>query len=254
MILRLGPLAIQINWLVLLCFFSSLGMFVSLAFWQLDRAAEKRALVNSLEQRAELAPAPLDLAERTELFGNMSRVVVSGQYEPEVSFLVMFQFFRGQPGFELVTPFRRDDGSLVLVSRGWLAADADGGVPQLPVIEGAVAEGAQQLTAQVHIPDFEIPPVEVSDNSWPVRLSRLNVEQAGRLLGEPLYPYVLRLESGQAGVLDRHWQPPRISIRTHIAYAVQWFAIALLVSIAALLYSSNLLQLLREKQSSGRGV
>ena len=57
MTLRLGPLAIQINWLVLLCFFSSLGMFVSLAFWQLDRAAEKRALLNGLEQRAELAPA-----------------------------------------------------------------------------------------------------------------------------------------------------------------------------------------------------
>jgi len=249
MILRLGPLAIQINWLVLLCFFSSLGMFVSLGFWQLDRAAEKRALVNSLEARAQLAPAALALAEQTDLFGNMSRVMVSGQYEPEVSFLVMFQFFRGQPGFELVTPFRCDDGSLVLVSRGWLAADASGGIPQIPGVQGA-----HQLTAQVHIPDFEIPPAEVSDTSWPVRLSRLNVEQAGRLLGEPLYPYVLRLESGQTGVLDRHWQPPRISIRTHIAYAVQWFAIALLVSIAALLYSSNLLQLLREKQSSGRGV
>lgn len=248
MILRLGKLHITINWLVLLCFISSLGMFISLAFWQLDRAEEKRAMAQALEQRAVADPLPLEQAEQTALFGNQSRVVVQGEYETSISFLVTFQFYRGQAGFEVVTPFRLSDGSLALVSRGWLAPADDGGEPQVPEVSGL-----QSVVAEVYLPDEEIPPATVTDQSWPVSLSRLNVEQAGRLLGEPVYPYLLRLEADQPGVLARHWQAPSVSTRTHIGYAIQWFVITIVVSILALLYASNILELWRQRRLSQPG-
>ncbi|MAY55598.1 MAG: hypothetical protein CMQ46_04280 [Gammaproteobacteria bacterium] len=248
MILRLGKLHITINWLVLLCFISSLGMFISLAFWQLDRAEEKRAMAQALEQRAMADPLPLEQAEQTALFGNQSRVVVQGEYETSISFLVTFQFYRGQAGFEVVTPFRLSDGSLALVSRGWLAPADDGGEPQVPEVSGL-----QSVVAEVYLPDEEIPPATVTDQSWPVSLSRLNVAQAGRLLGEPVYPYLLRLEADQPGVLARHWQAPSVSTRTHIGYAIQWFVITIVVSILALMYASNILELWRQRRHGQPG-
>lgn len=248
MLLKFGQLQIKINWLVLLCLLSSLGMFISLGFWQLDRAAEKRAMADALELRAQAAALPLRQAEERPDFGNTSPVVLNGYFENEIPFLVSFQFWRGQAGFELISPFRTLDGGLVLLSRGWIAPSRDGDVPDIPAVPGE-----QTVIARVHMPDIDVPPANVTSQSWPVILSRVNVEQAGRLLGEPVYPHVLRLEAGQPGVQARHWQAPSISTRTHIAYAVQWFGIALLVLTASFLYSSNFLTLWRLRRRTETG-
>jgi surfeit locus 1 family protein len=178
----------------------------------------------------------------------MTRVSISGEYQNEISFLVPFQFFQGRAGYELVTPFKPDSGGpLVLVSRGWLAASTGTDRPVVPVVAGP-----QTINAQMYVPEQPVPPAEVSDTDWPVRVPRMSVAQAGRLLGEPVYPYVLRLEADQPGVLSRHWTPPRIETRGHFAYAVQWFGIALLVLIAAVFYASNLAAILSSDQPSGR--
>lgn len=239
--LSFGSFRLNFHPLIFLCLCSSLGMFVSLGFWQLDRADEKIALAAALQQRAAAAPMSWSaIADAGESIGNMTRVTLSGEYQSEISFLVLFQFYQGRAGYELVTPFRPDEGgALVLVSRGWLTASTSTERPAVPEIPGR-----QTISAQVYVPEQTIPPAEVTDSDWPVRVSRLSVEQAGRLLGEPVYPYVLRLEADQAGVLARHWTPPRIETRSHFAYAVQWFGIALLVLIAALFYASNLAAIL----------
>ncbi|GGG53602.1 SURF1-like protein [Pseudohongiella nitratireducens] len=243
--LKLGKLKIQINWLVLLCFMSSMGMFISLAAWQLDRAEQKQMLADALENRSALPAVPFDDAADHPLFGDQFPVTLTGRFENSIPFLKTFQFFRGQAGLEVVTPFRRQDGSLVLVSRGWVATANNGGEPDIPVVEGD-----KTIVAKVYVPQQDIPPAQISDNSWPVTVSRLNVAQAERLLGEPLYPYVLRLEERQPGVLSRHWSAPRISIRTHIGYAIQWALIAVVVALAALLLSSNALALWRSRHSA----
>jgi surfeit locus 1 family protein len=240
---KIGPLVIHVNLLILLCVLSSAGMFASLGFWQLDRADEKRALTRDLQQRAATAPRPLLLNEDAAGLPHMTRVTLHGEYQNEIPFLVLFQFYQGQAGYEVIVPFKvSDDGPLVLVSRGWIAPGEDGGVPVIPPVLGA-----QTITAQAVQTDIEVRPVEVTDSSWPVRLGRFNVEQAGRLLGEPVYPQVLRLESGQPGVLVRHWGAPRISTRSHIAYAAQWFGLALLVLASAFLYASNALELIQAR-------
>ena len=223
-------------------------MFVSLAFWQLDRAAEKQALADTLQRRGQAEALPLEVAAGSDDFGHMSRVVLQGHYENQIPFLLTFKFWQGRSGFEVVSPFRTLDGELILVSRGWLPPADDGGLPEVPAVTGE-----QQIRGQLVVPDVDVPPSPVSDNSWPVRLARLNVEQAGRLLGEPVYPWHVRIGANEAGALTRYWQPERISTRTHYAYAVQWLGIALLVSLATLLYSTNLLSLIKQRRAQ-RGV
>lgn len=253
--LQLGRLTVRIDAFILLCIFLSCGMFVSLGFWQLDRAAEKRALAAAYQQAqvaeptalTEVAALPAEALAR-ELLPNQ-RLQLQGSFLDEISFLVLYQFFQGRPGYELVTPFQPANGSdLILVSRGWIGPGADGGMPEIPAVDPD-----QTLIAQVHIPAGEIPAGEVTDTSWPVRLPRLNVDQASRLLGEPVFPYVLRLESGQPGVLNRHWSLPDFSTRSHYAYTAQWFGLAMLVLILSLVLASNIPILLRQGPGSSPG-
>lgn len=238
--LSFGSLKVRFHPIIFLCLCSSLGMFISLGFWQLDRADEKMAMAAALQQRAAAQPVRLQQVTAGNAVGNMTRIIVSGEYQNEISFLVLFQFYQSRAGYELVTPFKPDDGGpLILVSRGWLTAGTGTERPEIPVVSGN-----QTLIAQVYVPEQLIPPAEVSDTDWPLRVPRMSVEQAERLLGEPVYPYVLRLEADQPGVQSRHWTLPRIETRGHFAYAVQWFGIALLVLIAAMFYSSNLAAIL----------
>lgn len=241
--IELGRLIISFHPLVFICLCSSLGMFVSLGFWQLDRAAEKRAMAVAMQQRSVTEPvALLPLSASEQAPGNMTRVRFSGEYLHDISFLVAFQFYQGRAGYELVTPLRLlDGGPLVLVSRGWMTTGVDVDRPAVPDISGV-----QSLIAQIYVPEFPVPAGEVTDTDWPVRLPRMSVGQAERLLGEPVYPFVVRLEAGQAGVLSRHWSIPRVETRGHFAYAIQWFGIALLVSIASLFYASNLARLIKD--------
>jgi surfeit locus 1 family protein len=220
-------------------------MFVSLGFWQLDRADGKLALAAELQQRSAAQPlAWQEIAALGDSIGNMTRVMVSGEYQNEISFLVLFQFYQGRAGYELVTPFKPDNGGpLILLSRGWLTASTSSERPEIPVVTGH-----QSVRAQVYVPEQSIPAAEVSDTDWPVRLPRLSIAQAERLLAEPVYPYVFRLEANQPGVQSRHWVAPRIATRGHFAYAIQWFGITLLVLIAALFYSSNVAALLSVNQ------
>lgn len=258
--LHVGKLTVQVDAFIVLCIFLSCGMFVSLGFWQLDRAAEKRSQAAAWQAAADADPVPFTAlrnaadavdpngpdtmaGSRAALISDNRRVALQGSFYNEISFLVLYQFFRGQPGYELVTPVRPlAGGDLVLVSRGWIAPDNSGGRPEVPVVNGE-----QSLTASLYVPETVAPPGEVSDDSWPVRMPRLNIEQASQLLGEPVFPYVLRLESGQPGVQSRHWSQPDFSARSHYAYTAQWFSLSVLVLLASFAYASNILTLLRER-------
>src|SRR5690606_27208033 len=102
---------IRFHPIIFLCLCSSLGMFISLGFWQLDRADEKRELAAALAQRAAAQPiAWQDVSGPGSNPGNMTRVQLSGEYQNEISFLVLFQFYQGRAGYELVTPFKPDNG------------------------------------------------------------------------------------------------------------------------------------------------
>lgn len=234
--IRLGPVTLRFNPLVAVCVLLSCSLFLRLGFWQLDRAAEKREAEQAREARLEADPVrPGSLS--TDMPPEYTRVSLRGEYlDSRVVFLRLYQFHQGQPGYEVLAPFRpAGGGELVLVSRGWLAPTGEGSRPSIPPVEGT-----QRLVARVHQPPADVRPGEVSDRDWPVRLPRLDLEQAEQLLGDPLRPYVLRLEAGQPGVLTRHWSVPDFSTRTHYVYATQWFGFVLLVLLGTIYFSTNL--------------
>jgi len=263
--LRFGRLEIRFNWFIALCVVMTCGMFVNLGLWQWDRAAEKRAREQAWEQM-QSAPA-IDYSEllntTADGVGHERLLMRTGQpvrlqghfLDPRISFLVLYRFHRGQPGFEVVTPFQPEGREeLVLVSRGWMPEPEEGGRPVVPPAEARAPQGdgydgydgeTMEILSRLHVPQLPPARARVVDEDWPLRVTGLHPGQASELLGEAVYPRVLRLMEGEPGLLQANWQEPDFGRRMHYGYAVQWFLFTVVVVLASLLLSSNLLSLLR---------
>ncbi len=55
-----------------------------------------------------------------DTFDRFARLELNGEFEPAHQFLLDNRSHAGQPGYEVLTPFRALDGRRVLVNRGWV--------------------------------------------------------------------------------------------------------------------------------------
>ena len=106
-------------------------LFASLGIWQTNRAAEK-SRVEMEYKTAENAPLA------TALAGNQrfARIDVDGRYDPVRHILLDNQIWKGRAGVHVFTPFYTNDGTAILVNRGWLPLPADRlSLPEIPTIQ-----------------------------------------------------------------------------------------------------------------------
>lgn len=196
-------------------------LFVSLALWQLDRAAEKKELMSRFESDGGYSRsmdfASLEAYDRIEAFG---------QYEPERQILIDNIPLEGRIGYYVITPFRlAANDSLLLVNRGWIAKTSqDGPLPDLSV---------DPVTGTVHglagrLPRVGIRPGEAFEGQaeWPRVAVYPDLDEVATQLEEPVLPAVLLLGADEADGFVRRWQPNVSGPATHYGYAFQWFAMA----------------------------
>src|SRR5688572_12765097 len=105
------------SWPMTLITLVLLTLFVSLGRWQWHRGEAKQAVWAEFERNA--ASVPLGTRDLDSI-DRFARVEVSGAFEPERQFLLDNRSHAGQPGYEVLTPFRMSDGRRVLVNRGWV--------------------------------------------------------------------------------------------------------------------------------------
>ncbi len=247
--IQLGKLEIRWNWLIAACVIATVLGLGRLGIWQLDRAAEKIAAQQALQIELETNAIPIEEIPAGHLhWANPElpnrHVSLVGEYLNERTILLMAEFFDGQIGYGVVTPLRLDDNEqLVLVHRGWTTGILP---PDTPPILRPVS-GPVELKAQIHVPprDARVIASEVDASEWPLRIRSLEFDVIEEILGEPLFPFEVRLTDNQPGVLVRHWPAVAIDINQHLFYALQWFLFATIVLSAALFASSNLWQLLK---------
>lgn len=246
----LGRFHIRINWLIAACVAITAITLGRLGIWQLDRAAEKVAAQEEL--RAELqenAPAIQDISPSELTPANPTlqnrHVTLQGEYLNERTILLPGEFFDGQIGYGVVTPFRLEEtGELVLVSRGWTTGILP---PDTPPYLNPV-NGPVEIAAQVHVrdPDARVIGSEIDASKWPLRMRTLEIDVVADILGEPVFPFEVRLTEDQPGTLVRHWPAVNVDVNQNLFYAVQWFSFALIVVFVSVLASSNLWQLMKE--------
>jgi surfeit locus 1 family protein len=204
---------------------------VALGIWQLDRAAEKRLLLQSRAARLEQAPleadrASLGAADAGELLGR--RIGLHGRYDGKRLIFLDNQTRAGVPGYAVLSPFvLADESAAVLVNRGWVQAAADRRIlPEIPTPEGALV-----LAGVVRAPrgvgyDFDRGAIEVLGGGR-YRVLATDIESLRRELRLPLAPLVVELANDAAGALAPLPPDAPLGPERHVAYAVQWFGIAL---------------------------
>lgn len=214
---------IQQAWWFIGLFLLFFPLMVSLGFWQLSRAEEKRQLLAVYQVQRELPAISLhELAEGTEK--HYRSVIVTGHFDTEHYWLLDNRSYEGQSGYEVLMPLMTEQ-HLILVNRGWVAAPAQR--DQLPKFATpASAVSVQGLLYRKEANAVFKHSKSDLDVDWPKRVLQVEPNGAGQALNSKLYPLLLRLEANSEAALTVNWQPVVSGPEKHMGYAIQWFAMA----------------------------
>ncbi len=210
--------------------------FVLLGLWQLQRHDERRAFDVLIGERIESPAVPLsDLLDEGLPPANLEyrRTLVDGTYLVDDEVILQARSLNGRSGHEVLTPLVLDDGTAVVVDRGWVPIDVDG-----PPVVGAVPPvGVVEVTGFIRLPQVRsgLGPIDPPDGRLE-RISRVDIERLASQTGAPLQPFWIQLATQippQTGefplVIDA---PVPGGGPPHLSYAVQWFAFAAIVMVA----------------------
>jgi surfeit locus 1 family protein len=212
-----------------------LYVFVSLGFWQLDRAEYKRDRFAEFEakQSAEAIDfnkEKINRLEKEELIWR--RVKVRGEFLEQYQIILDNQVEDTRAGYYIYTPFKLDQSDkVVLINRGWLIANADRKVsPEIITTNGTVEINAViKEIPRTGLLLKESPPEQMSESIY--RVQRINIEEIEKLTSLSLLPYIIRLEAESEHGYKRKWRLPGSGENTHLGYAFQWFAFAVALLI-----------------------
>jgi surfeit locus 1 family protein len=207
-----------------------LPAFISLGHWQWERAAHRRAEWLSFA-RGDDAPRPLGAQQLDEL-PRFQRISMTGTYLPQHQFLLDNRTHAGQAGYEVLTPFRIDDGRLLLIDRGWVAFT--GYRARLPDVTFSPGATPVQISGRIdELPSAGLargraPPPEGPD--WPKVTSYPSASQLATALSASLARRILLLDRAAPQGYVRDWQPPGMDPQRHLSYALQWWTFAAILA------------------------
>lgn len=200
-----------------------------LGWWQLDRAAQKTALQRNLDERRALPPladAVLPASGALEPALRDRRAQVQGVWLADQVVYLDNRPMAGRTGFYVVMPLLLDDGSAVLVQRGWLPRDLLDRTRIVPfqTPPGRTTVAGRIAPALPRLYEFD------AAASGPIR-QNLDVDTFARERRLRLRPWVLIEDEATPPANDgllRQWPAPASGVHTHYGYAFQWFALCAL--------------------------
>jgi surfeit locus 1 family protein len=198
------------------------ALFVYLGMWQTWRGAEKIAIE---QEFAAAKPQLLEQAIKQE--SRFARIDVSGHYDNKRHILLDNQIWQGRVGVHVFTPFYTDEGTVILVNRGWVRMAVNRqALPEIPTNENqTVLRGSLNIFP---VPGRILGSADKLDNAeWPQLVTYLNHTDIAVALDLALAEWVVQLApEEQAGFAGRDWTPVFLTSDKHKAYAFQWFALA----------------------------
>jgi cytochrome oxidase assembly protein ShyY1 len=177
-------------------------VMVLLGDWQLSRYRERSATNARIDAAAKIAPAPLadvlpapgtapgTAGPTPDSAAVWTRATVTGRYDSTNTALVRNRTVNGQVGFEVVTPLVLDDGSAVLVDRGWVPPAAGGATAQ-PTVP-PTPEGPVTVVGRVRLSESNAG--RVTRREGRIETRRIAVPQLSRELPYPTYGGYLLLD------------------------------------------------------------
>ncbi len=216
------------------------AVMVLLGNWQLHRYHERSAINDRIDAADSVPAVALTSILTAPAAAGASgaspgkdlawtKVEVSGRYDPAHEIQARGRTVGGDVGFEIVTPLLLDDGTAVLIDRGWVPAPA-GGATVSPTVPPAPS-GSVTVVGQLHLSESRPAPIERRDGRLDTR--RIAIPRLAAEMPYPVYgAYVLLTEQKPAAdaaftrVPIEHedsWQ--------NGGYAVQWWLFAVMAFV-----------------------
>ncbi|GAA4925819.1 SURF1 family protein [Actinoplanes utahensis] len=234
-------------------------VMVILGNWQLHRYQERTAINERVDAAAATDPVPLTsvlaapTAAGTPGAGPgeavaWTKVTLTGRYDPAHEIQARGRTVASKVGFEILTPLILDDGTAVLVDRGWVPAPP-GGALESPVVP-AVPTGQVTVVGQIHLSESRPASVERRDGRLDTR--RINLPRLATELPFPVYgAYVLLTEQTPAADPAFVQIPiPHEDAWQNGGYAVQWWIFA---GMTFVLYGWQARREAQERTAQGAG-
>jgi len=206
---------------------ATLALLISLGFWQLDRANEKRAIENQIA-RANSGDAELinsvEFLKEKEYY----HVRLQGAYIDDKQFIYDNQIVDQISGYYVLTPFvLKRDSEAILINRGFIPWN--GRRDKLADID--IAEKLTEVKVQISKPVRRMELEESkTTGEFPVLIQALDLDEMSTIAALDFVSVVGLLSPESEGGFVRQWEPYTGSIERHIGYAVQWFLMALVLA------------------------
>ncbi|BCA94092.1 SURF1-like protein [Legionella antarctica] len=215
------------NWLMIILTGVFISLFIRLGFWQIQRADEKTKMV--VAEKALAKKQPLVWKPNQKLPMQYQRITLQGTYLSSI-FLLDNQHHQHQFGYDVLSPLLLAEGSVVMVDRGWIPGDTTR--QSFPAIQRP--SGLVQLKGSAYFPSKKQwvlgPGLEEKENGITI-LELLDTKMISQILQKKVYPFIIRLGKQDAYGFVREWAIVSMPPQRHLAYALQWFAMALVILI-----------------------
>lgn len=202
-------------------------LFVGLGVWQVERLAEKEALIATVAEGVASPAVPLSEA------ADFRPVTVSGTYIPQSNVRVFTSLVdpRGRasgPGYWLLTALALENGGSIFVNRGFVPEAQSAELAAAPVPQGRQdLEGlARQAEASGMFTPAATPGERIDWVRDPQRLALL----VGNL-PQPLSNFYLDLPASSPGELPQGGETVVEFPNNHLGYAITWFGFAILTPV-----------------------
>ncbi len=219
------------SWLSVIATIFGVFFLSVLGVWQLHRAEEKKHILIKIEQLKKSAPVKLSLPIYNPSTLRFQRVQLQGKYLSSRQFVLDNQVHQHQVGYNILTPFLLDGSQTVLlVDRGWVPLGRSRA--ELPAI--SIDEQSRSIIGSVYVPfgdPYHLGEIDNGETTWPRLIQYLDFEALGDRLELELQPFTVRLEAYQTGGFKTEWPVFAFTPKRHLAYAVQWFALAITVLV-----------------------
>ena len=206
---------------------ATLALLISLGFWQLDRADEKRAIE---DQIASANSDDVEIVASTEFLKEKEyyHVRLQGSYIDDKQFIYDNQIVDQISGYYVLTPLvLKGDSKAVLINRGFIPWDGRRDKLADIDIAGRLTEVKVQISKPVKRMELEASELT---GDFPVLIQALDLDEMSTIASLDFASVIGLLSPESDNGFVRQWEPYTGSIERHIGYAIQWFLMALVLA------------------------
>ena len=193
--------------------FLFITLFCTLGTWQLYRLQWKQDVINQISEGLKSTP----IKYSQDIRKNYQKVTLVGEYDFKSQIYLYSLNDKGQPGFDVVTPFETTKKENVLVNRGWIKKELKNH-SDINILSNNVTGMLRQANRK----NFFTPDNDINKNIW----FSVNLEDVQKITGKKFNEFIVYLDDKNINTP----KPKKITVdlpNNHLKYAITWYSISI---------------------------